>query len=204
MRMNAEERRTQILQAARRVFVDSGFSGTRVRDIAQAADVNEAILYRHFRSKEEMFEAAVAQPLEEAVQHTAQRAMEGLPIDEVSAAPQYETTRAFYEELLAGLMEVTPLLGVVLFEDREKGEHFYKEHVLPVIEILVGVVERNWTTWSHRDFDPHLVTTAAVGMCLGIAVDHTFRGVELDSRRVSHHVADLVFFGLVVPEDERA
>lgn len=205
MRMNAERRRAAILEAARKVFMRFGFAGARVVDIARAANVNEAILYRHFRSKRDMFEAAVAGPLEEAVRHTVDRAMEGLPRDESGAAgPQYETTRALYEELLTGFAEISPLLGAVLFEDRDEGARFYENRVLPAIQRLVEVIEKNWTTWPHREFDSHLVTTAAVGMCLGVAIDHSFRGVELDGRAVSHQITDLVFFGLVLPERGRS
>nr|MDT0522477.1 helix-turn-helix domain-containing protein [Streptomyces sp. DSM 41633] len=66
-RLSADERREQIIDAARRVFEQTGFEGARTRDLAAAAGVNEALLYRHFGSKEDLFEAAVATPLEEAV-----------------------------------------------------------------------------------------------------------------------------------------
>jgi AcrR family transcriptional regulator len=54
IRLNAEERREAILEAALAVFSRKGFSGTTTKDIAREAGVSEALLYRHFPSKEDL------------------------------------------------------------------------------------------------------------------------------------------------------
>jgi AcrR family transcriptional regulator len=43
--------RTRILQAAQRLFASQGFDGTTTRDLAQAANVAEGTLFRHFSNK---------------------------------------------------------------------------------------------------------------------------------------------------------
>jgi len=55
-RIHAEERRQQIIDAAKPLFANNGFNGTSIRDIAKAADVSNALLYKHFPSKEAMYE----------------------------------------------------------------------------------------------------------------------------------------------------
>ena len=57
IRLSADERRMSILRAALPVFASKGFDGTTTRDIAEAAEVSEALLYQHFPSKENMHEA---------------------------------------------------------------------------------------------------------------------------------------------------
>lgn len=54
-RLSAEERRTSILIAATQVFAVKGFKGTTTKEIAKAAGVSEALLYRHFPSKENIY-----------------------------------------------------------------------------------------------------------------------------------------------------
>ncbi len=54
-RMSAEERRRSILTAAVPLFAQRGFNGTTTREIAKAADVSEALLYRHFPNKEVIY-----------------------------------------------------------------------------------------------------------------------------------------------------
>ncbi len=55
-RINAEERKRKIIDAAKPLFASNGFNGTSVRDIAKAADVSNALLYKHFPSKEAMYD----------------------------------------------------------------------------------------------------------------------------------------------------
>jgi AcrR family transcriptional regulator len=58
-RMSREERRTAILDAAREVFVAKGFDATRMEDVARAAGIAKGLLYKHFTSKDALFEALV-------------------------------------------------------------------------------------------------------------------------------------------------
>jgi AcrR family transcriptional regulator len=53
--MSAGERRRQILEASLKVFAEHGFSGARTRDIAESCGINEAILYKHFENKQDLF-----------------------------------------------------------------------------------------------------------------------------------------------------
>ena len=56
-RMAGDERRLQILQIAVRLFSERGFSGTTTKEIANAAGVSEAMVFRHFASKDELYSA---------------------------------------------------------------------------------------------------------------------------------------------------
>ena len=49
----------RILDAALRVFAETGYRGATTRRIAQVADVNEVTLFRHFGSKEELLQKAM-------------------------------------------------------------------------------------------------------------------------------------------------
>ena len=60
-----------ILDAAEAVFARRGLSGTRVREIAEAAGVNGATLYNYYPSKSALYEAVLERgvaPLVEMVE----------------------------------------------------------------------------------------------------------------------------------------
>lgn len=46
-----------ILEAARKVFIERGYDGARMQEIADEADINKALLHYYFRSKDKLFEA---------------------------------------------------------------------------------------------------------------------------------------------------
>src|SRR5688572_516282 len=58
-RMCADDRRHQIVQVAMRLFSERGFRGTTTKEIAQAAGVSEAIIFRHFATKEDLYTAII-------------------------------------------------------------------------------------------------------------------------------------------------
>jgi AcrR family transcriptional regulator len=56
-KMSGEERHAAIIKAALRVFVEKGFYRTTTRELARAAGVSEALLFKHFPSKEALYSA---------------------------------------------------------------------------------------------------------------------------------------------------
>jgi AcrR family transcriptional regulator len=54
-KLSSEERRAAIIKAVRKVFADKGFDGTTTRELASAAGVSEALLFKHFPNKEAIF-----------------------------------------------------------------------------------------------------------------------------------------------------
>src|ERR1041385_270803 len=56
-RMSFEERQCRILTAVRKVFARKGLQGTTTRELAKEAGVSEALLYKHYPSKEALYQA---------------------------------------------------------------------------------------------------------------------------------------------------
>jgi AcrR family transcriptional regulator len=56
-KLSGKERRAAIIKAVRRVFADKGFHGTTTRELAKAAGVSEALLFKHFPNKEALYSA---------------------------------------------------------------------------------------------------------------------------------------------------
>jgi AcrR family transcriptional regulator len=57
--MTGEQRKQDILRAAGSVLAQSGLHGVSVRQIAEAAGVSEALLYKHFPSKLALYDEAL-------------------------------------------------------------------------------------------------------------------------------------------------
>ncbi|WP_433943805.1 TetR/AcrR family transcriptional regulator [Paenibacillus sp. SN-8-1] len=61
-----DERKEQIKQAALKVFACHGFAGTKTSMIASEAGISEGLIYRYFKSKDELFTELVSMLMEEA------------------------------------------------------------------------------------------------------------------------------------------
>jgi len=56
-RLHASARREQLLDVALEVFARAGYHGASMNDVAEAAGVTKPVLYQHFESKRELYQA---------------------------------------------------------------------------------------------------------------------------------------------------
>jgi AcrR family transcriptional regulator len=75
-RKTAEERREQVLEAAREVFAEHGLSGASTDEIARKAGISQPYLFRLFRTKKALFIAAIDRCFAETLE-TFRRSAEG-------------------------------------------------------------------------------------------------------------------------------
>jgi AcrR family transcriptional regulator len=62
-RLSSDDRRSEISAAARELFAVNGYHATTTRQLAKAAGVSDALLYRHFESKQDL----LAHVIDEAI-----------------------------------------------------------------------------------------------------------------------------------------
>src|SRR5260370_1380177 len=55
IRLDSDERRKAIVVAAVPLFARKGFTGTTTKELAEAAGISEALLFRHFPSKKHLY-----------------------------------------------------------------------------------------------------------------------------------------------------
>src|SRR4051794_36164621 len=110
-RLSADRRRLQILSAAIRVFGRNGFKGTKTREIAAEAGVNEALLFRHFPTKDDLYAAILQQRSDE------DRTGEFLTALEQHAARRDDCAyfQTFAERFLDCLNDQPEFLRLILF-----------------------------------------------------------------------------------------
>ncbi|MCC3155346.1 TetR/AcrR family transcriptional regulator [Hymenobacter sp. BT770] len=103
---STEER---IKEAARKVFLQKGYAATRVKDIAQEAGLNIALLNYYFRSKEKLFDLVMLEKL----QQFAGELQRIMLAEATSLREKVELIAAFYVDLLLA----QPELPVFIFSE---------------------------------------------------------------------------------------
>ena len=187
----AEERRRSIILAAQQVFSRSNLQGARTRDIAKAAEINQATLFEHFDSKAALFEEAVMKPMLEAMRGMYDRARNyeqaGSPEEIVPIAT--ESARRHLETMI----EIFPLLTAALFSDPDIGGKLYREQIAPLLKVR-GEVIRELTDDA---FDPELVALANFGVFFAIAMHQHFTGETSDVEAIARQTTRTAIFGFL-------
>jgi AcrR family transcriptional regulator len=191
-RLKGEERRQLILEAARRVFLESGFAGARTRRIADEAGITEALLYRFFPSKLAIYEAAVLQPLEVFVADMLAATGE----IEARSENREDGLRRINEMLYHFMRESAPFLAVVLLSEVNEGRRFYRNDFHPVLSKPINDVVSRITGWRSPRGDSTLIFAAMLGVHMGLAIDGLLRGASPDEAEVAGQLTALFSDGM--------
>jgi len=95
-RLSAEQRRITIIDVAKRLFAQNGFHGVSIDEIVKEVGVSPAILYRHFSSKDELYEAVLHE-----FSCTRESYVEAVVVDDTSFEPVLRSmTRVFVTSIV--------------------------------------------------------------------------------------------------------
>ena len=138
-RPSADATRQRILAAALDLFADRSYDGASTRDIAQRAGVSQPSLNYHFRTKHELWCAAVEGLFAEL--DAAMRArLEGLRgVDDVTSA------ELMVREFIAFSASHPQLHRIITQESKTDGERvdwLVEKHVRPLYEMTAALFER--------------------------------------------------------------
>jgi AcrR family transcriptional regulator len=123
VRLNADERRVEVVNAAVKAFAEGGYAGTSTDEIAKLAGVSQPYLFRLFGSKQALFIAAVGRGFEATREAFTEAAKNPLPVSD------YDPTLAAIGAAYAQLLKNRTLLRLQL--------HAYAASSDPVIRTFV-------------------------------------------------------------------
>lgn len=161
--MDYTDKQKQILETAEILFANKGFDGTSVRDIADEADINVAMISYYFGSKEKLLEALFtyraqdsAKRLEGVINNTTLSTMEkvNMMIDyyidkfqnqtcffKIMMSEQVNNKRGATHELIHLFKKRNQLLVKQLIHDGQKTGEFGKSIDVPMLmNTLIGTV----------------------------------------------------------------
>jgi len=200
MRVTAQDRKQQILDVSARLFARKGFQGTTTREIAQRARVNEAILFRHFPTKESLYWAVIDDRC------TRSRRRESLQATLDLNASDYEIFRAIAEDILRRNQDDKNRTRLLLFsglENHRLANRFYRTYVADYYRILAAHIQRRIDQGTFRRVDPLLAARGFIGMIFyHNLVQEIFGGgvyQKFEPETVSAELADIWLRGVLVP-----
>jgi AcrR family transcriptional regulator len=168
VRMSSEDRKRQLIQVAIRLFSRKGFSGTTTKEIALAAGVTEALIFRHFPSKDDLYaaildfkasEARVKDTLDELGEYARRRDDEGL-----FGALGSKILEHYDRDL-----DFMRLMFYSALEGHALAQRFCENQFAPIHEFLREYVTLRQREGAFRRCNP----TAAVSAFIGMYVHHS-------------------------------
>ena len=162
----AGDTKARILESALELFAEKGYSGTSMRDIAKRLGITKAALYKHYASKQEIFEAVM--------QDTAQRYerfadqidihMHNAPQDfpvftEISADALVEKVRQIFSYSLHDEANrlFRRMMTIEQFRSPELSARYSQRYVAQIQNYHKGLFQRMIAAGVMVDEDPDLL-----------------------------------------------
>ena len=181
-RMPADLRREQILRTAVDLFSQKGFKGTTTKEIAKAAGVSEAIIYRHFATKDELYGAILHSK-------SCQDGLHRFPWEGNDLLQQAIRDRddfgVFYNIALQALenhqkdVGFMRLLFYSALEEHQLADRFFTEFVSRVYGFIGEYIRERQEEGAVREIEPAVVVRAFLGML----IHHSLNNILWDKKR---------------------
>lgn len=184
-RLTAPARREQLLEVALDVFATTGYHGTSMNDVAEAAGVTKPVLYQHFESKRELYRAL----LDEVGNRLLGAITSGTATPDGRAQTEHGF-RAYFRWVASDHAAFRLLYG--------GGSRRDEEFSRAVREVTAGAARAIAPLISADIDDEHRLTLAhaLVGLAEGASRRLVERGDSFDPDELARQVSDLAWAGL--------
>ena len=202
-RMAGEERRLQILAVAVSLFSQKGFRGTTTKEIAQAAGVSEAMVFRHFATKQELYSAIL--------DHKACASGRFDPAEMAADPIERKDDRAVFESLALGALnhhendpEFQRLLLHSALEKHELAQMFFDTIVRHVYDFLGNYIRVRQRDGAFIEIDPAIVVRCFIGMVMHHSLNNNLwdpdrRLLNISNESAAKLFTDILLKGITLP-----
>ena len=159
MRLPANERREAILTKAIQLFADKGFRGTTTRELAAAAAVSEPVLYQHFATKRDLYEAII--------ERQSKQVMDLSPWPEAESGSDREALLALGKLIWRWYEQDRTLNRLLYFsalEGHELSDLFFSGHARGFLEQVSEFVRKRIAAGAFRAADADTLAMCFIGM----------------------------------------
>jgi AcrR family transcriptional regulator len=186
--------RDRILAAARELFAARGFKRTTTASIARRARLNEALIFRHFPAKEDLFTAILRDKLED------ERLAGIIDAAECRSIPVEDAFRLVAERFAEAFDPVfLRLYYHSALEDHALADAFYDQFVSRFLALVEQLIVRGIKEERFRNVDARVAARAFTGMLRSYFLTnelfprHALRG---DPKEISLSFCDLFLNGV--------
>ena len=208
-RMAGEDRRRQIVDVAMRLFSERGFRGTTTKEVAQAAGVSEAIIFRHFATKDDLYTAIIDRKACAGAEGAGGARTVADQI-KCSAAELMvrKDDRAVFEHIALQMMrhheEDTEFLRLLFYsalEGHQLSQLFWDRNVRAMYEFLGSYIRRRQREGAFRELDPTVAVRAFTGMIIHHSVTNTLWDksrtlLDISNEEAARQFTDILLRGI--------
>lgn len=163
----------KILEHAMKLFAHKGFSGTTTKEIAEKAGVNEALIFRHFTTKKELYGSIIEKKINEEPEIEKPLERSGNKKDDWQIFSSI-AMRLF--DKCGRDPDFIRLLHYSALEGHELSDMFFDTYVEYINKLLSQYIKDRISDGAFKNINPLVAARAFIGMVINfIIVQELFR-----------------------------
>lgn len=180
--------RDKILETSMKLFAEKGFSGTTTKEIAETAGVNQALIFRYFSTKRDLYGAIIEKKIEE------EPGIEK-PLKEYKEAKDdlliFKSIAMRMFDKCGNDPDFIRLLHYSALEGHELSDMFFDTYVEYVNMLLSEYIRERVSEGVFRKVNPILAAQAFIGMVINYIIVQELFGGKKKKRVKQEEVAEV-------------
>lgn len=167
------DRRSEIIEIATELFLQTGFAGTSISAVAGACGITKASLYHHFTGKDQLFAACVT--------HGYSAALDKIQdIAQSNADPETKLRHAFdvlYDvTVTSSVGKMSPLIAEVSNAFPGVARSFHHDYIVPQEAVIQSIIDDGVAQGIFKAANPRLVMHMLMGPIVTLSLSRQMFG----------------------------
>ncbi len=193
-RLNKEQKRSNILNAAATVFSKDGYHQAKVEDIARTAGIGKGTIYLYFENKRHLF-------------HCMMKEVFDIFLDSLYEQIEYKDD---LEQILRTIIEYTfnfldehrEMINLIINRPGTVDEDiqtWISTEKQKIIQFIARVIAEYTTSNGYRRINSAVAAHCFLGALVSLMAERLFGNKDMDAAKISDEILDIFFSGIRYP-----
>lgn len=193
------ESKEKIIRATMEIAATMGFANTKTSEIARQAGVSEALIFKYFPTKSQLFALVVHQ----AIEHLKSGIVRVLEDTELSATAKVSALVDFHFRFFTDKFNLAQIL-IGISDRTSLGFHIQpiiEEGLHPYGQLIIKVLKEGMEAGEFRPLNPEITATAIIASMQVNLVNQIFSSKPLNLEQVKQEVNTFILSAILAPKE---
>ena len=182
----------RIIHSASKVFAEKGYHGSNLREIAQDAGINKAMLFYYFKNKENLYFSILSLAFQEILERSKK-----IYVNQKSSFEKINEMIASFTQIYIKnkdffLIAMNEFESVKIMPLMKNSNYIYQ-----INNIFVAIIQEGIKNREFRELDPRMTAVSIIGMIKLLITQENITGTSYNNEDICSFINEIIFRGIL-------
>jgi len=182
----------RIIHSASKVFAEKGYHGSNLREIAQDAGINKAMLFYYFKNKENLYFSILSLAFQEILERSKK-----IYVNQKSSFEKIKEMIASFTQIYIKnkdffLIAMKEFESVKIMPLMKNSNYIYQ-----INNIFVAIIQEGIKNREFRELDPRMTAVSIIGMIKLLITQENITGTSYNNEDICSFINEIIFRGIL-------